>query len=592
MSEHRFQINLRGIIDLLSNHLYSGPQVYIRELLQNAVDAITARRALEPGHNGEITIEVTERRPATLTFEDNGIGLTEDEIHKFVATIGQSSKRDDIAGARAEFIGQFGIGLLSCFVASDEIVMITRHVREKRAYEWRGRPDGTYAIKAAGEDISPGTRVYLRCKEGCEEYFEPDRVRELARHFGALLPHPIRVNGAAVNDEPPPWRRKFETRREEADAMADFGRAVFAADFLDWIPLRSAAGEADGVAFVLPFASLAAKRQHRVYLKNMLLSETADNLLPDWAFFVQCVVNANALRPTASRESFYEDETLEETRESLGACLRRWLADLAKRDPKRLQQFMALHHLAVKALALEDDDAFRLFADWLPFDTSTGPMTLGEIRRAGGPVRYAPTVDQFRQIARVAAAQQITILNGGYVYDADLLERLPQVFPGVEVEPIDAAELSQRFDELTLEERDAADGFLRAADAALRPYKVSVELKKFRPPELPALYSIDAEEHFHRSIEQSKEIADGNWSDMLGSLSKKEASGAEICFNWANPLVGRIARLAQRPLQTLCIQMLYVQALLLGHHPLRAAELKLLNDGLLGLIERGLGDAK
>ena len=89
----------------------------------------------------------------------------------------------------------------------------------------------------------------------------------------------------------------------------------------------------DGVAFVLPFSpSLATKRTHRVYLKNMLLSEKAENLVPDWAFFVKCVVNANDLRPTASRESFYEDDKLEAAREALGRCLREYLVNLSKRD--------------------------------------------------------------------------------------------------------------------------------------------------------------------------------------------------------------------------------------------------------------------
>ncbi len=138
----------------------------------------------------------------------------------------------------------------------------------------------------------------------------------------------------------------------------------------------------DGVAFVLPYTpNLAAKRTHRVYLKNMLLSEEADNLLPDWAFFVKAVVNVNDLRPTASRESFYEDEKLDDARAALGDCLRDYLVDLSRRDPARLERLIALHHLAIKALAVEDDEFYRLFIDWLPFETSLGDMTLGEYRK-------------------------------------------------------------------------------------------------------------------------------------------------------------------------------------------------------------------
>ncbi|HLL72195.1 MAG TPA: ATP-binding protein, partial [Pyrinomonadaceae bacterium] len=94
--DYKFQINLRGIIDLLSNHIYSSPQIYVRELLQNGVDAILARRYVEPLHEGAIRIRVPDapagEQPA-LVFEDNGIGLDEAEIHRFLATIGQTSKR-------------------------------------------------------------------------------------------------------------------------------------------------------------------------------------------------------------------------------------------------------------------------------------------------------------------------------------------------------------------------------------------------------------------------------------------------------------------------------------------------------------------
>ena len=129
-TQRNFQVNLRGVIDLLSDHLYSGPHVYIRELLQNGIDAITARQQVDPSHAGAVKLEIIEgsdSRPTTLVAYDNGIGLTEDEVHEFLATIGQSSKRDTLE--RQDFIGQFGIGLLSGFVVSDEIVVITRSVK-------------------------------------------------------------------------------------------------------------------------------------------------------------------------------------------------------------------------------------------------------------------------------------------------------------------------------------------------------------------------------------------------------------------------------------------------------------------------------
>ena len=204
--EYPFKIHLRGIIDLLSKHLYSGPQVFLRELLQNGVDAIRARAELEPGYDGgEIAIEVMvprgKARPA-LVFVDDGIGLTDEEIHRFLSTIGESSKRGGDWDRPVDFLGQFGIGLLSCFIVSDEIVVLTRSARHEDAptIEWRGRPDGTYSVKTLDQSIAPGTQVYLTCKPGSEEFFAPEQVRESAARYGGLLPIPVRVTVASDSE--------------------------------------------------------------------------------------------------------------------------------------------------------------------------------------------------------------------------------------------------------------------------------------------------------------------------------------------------------------------------------------------------------
>jgi molecular chaperone HtpG len=597
---HKFQVHLRGIIDLLSHHMYSGPQVFIRELLQNGVDAIQARRAYQKGHVGEITLEIIlggkKGSAATLIFTDNGIGLTEAEIHEFLATIGQSSKRGEFQPPGG-FLGQFGVGLLACFIVSNEVVVVTRSAREpvQAALEWRGRQDGTYTIKTLGGDLPFGTQIYLTCKPGSEEFFEPDRVRELVEHFGSMLPVPIRfVQGQSsqvLNAEGSPWTKRYRSKAQERKALLDFGRRVFNASFFDVIPLHSEVGKVVGIAFVLPYSpSLAHKRTHRVYLKNMLLSESAEGLLPEWAFFVKCVVNVQDLRPTASRESFYEDNALAEARETLGVCLRDYLIALAEDEPERLHQLIQLHHLSMKALAAQDDDFFRIIIDYLPFETTLGVMTLKEFRRDQPALRYVANHDQYRQIAGVAAAQGEGIIDGGYVYDADLLDKYGHLFPEATVEQVDAASFAQSFEELSLEEQEECFHLLRNADAALRPYRCQADIKKFLPPEMPTLYHSSREGEFLRSVERSKDIADELWSGVLSNLSSRGNGGshAQLFFNHRNPLIRTLVKLKDSKLLKRAIQMLYVQALLMGHHPLQGNELSLLTEGLSDLIEECL----
>src|SRR5262249_7257761 len=162
---------------------------------------------------------------------------------------------------------------------------------------------------------------------GKEELFRSESIKDLALHYGVLLPYPIRVNTGrttvVVNENGAPWRRSYASEKARSQALLRFGKQSFGEAFLDAIPLRSRAAGVDGVALAVPHrVTLSARRTHRVYLRNMLLSEEADNLLPDWAFFVKAIVNSDRLRPTASRESFYEDDRLDTTRAELGTCLR------------------------------------------------------------------------------------------------------------------------------------------------------------------------------------------------------------------------------------------------------------------------------
>jgi molecular chaperone HtpG len=325
----------------------------------------------------------------------------------------------------------------------------------------------------------------------------------------------------------------------------------------------------------------------------MLLSESADNLLPDWAFFVKAVVNANDLRPTASRENFYEDDRLAAARDALGVCLRAYLVNLAEKKPDRLERFIDLHHRALKALAVEDDEFYRLFVDYLPFETTHGRMTFGEYRREHDTLLFAPTVDQFRQIARVASAQGRCVINAGYTYDQELIAKAPEIFDDLRVEELEASEIVQSFAELTMDEQESAHLLLSVAEAALKPFRCEPELKKFKPAELPALYSTSKDGRFFRSLEQSKEIADPLWGGVLDQLGKRERRAlahAQLCLNLENPLVARLVHLKNKTLIRRSIEMLYVQALLLGHQPLNAKEMTLLNDGLLALIEFGMAN--
>ncbi|MFF1406761.1 HSP90 family protein [Streptomyces sp. NPDC058294] len=594
---HTFQVDLRGLVDLLSHHLYSGPKVYLRELLQNAVDAITARRAAEPDAPARVRLYAAD---GTLRVEDSGVGLTESDVHSLLATIGRSSKRaEGLQEARSEFLGQFGIGLLACFVVAERIRVVSRSARTPQAppVEWTASDDGSYTVRTlpGAERPEPGTTVYLTARAGAAEWLAPERVLALARHFGALLPYDVRVGDEPVTELPAPWDRAYPGPTGRRAALARHCRELFGFTPLDSIDLDVPLAGIRGVAYVLPSAVSPAQRAtHRVHLKGMLLTERAEQLLPDWAFFVRCVLDTDSLRPTASRESLYEDETLAAVRDALGERIRSWLTGLAAGDPERLAAFLAVHHLGVKSLARHDRDMLRTMLPWLPFETTDGQLSLAEFARRHPVVHFTRTVEEFRQVAPIASAQGVGVVNGGYTYDGELVQALPQVLPGAVVAELDAQTVTAHLDAVDPGEELALSGFLAAARATLDPLGCDVVLRSFHPLSVPALHLDDRDARHEQARAAAEDRADDLWAGILGSL-RGSAPRARLVLNHLNPLVRRIAAVRDRELIGTATESLYGQALLMAQRPLRPADSALLNRAFIGLLAwatHGEGDGR
>ncbi|MER5557454.1 MULTISPECIES: HSP90 family protein [unclassified Streptomyces] len=599
-TSHTFQVDLRGLVDLLSHHLYSSPRVYLRELLQNAVDAITARQAIEPGAAGTITVRTGD----TLTVTDTGIGLSEADVHRFLATIGRSSKRTtegalDGAGldaARGEFIGQFGIGLLACFVVADEITVLSRTAADPSApaVEWRGHSDGRYTIRTlpASAVPEPGTTVRLVPRADTAQWTEPERVVSLARHYGGLLRHEVTVVGPRGEthrvNEAPPWERSHRSPVARREAMTAYCRALFDFTPLDTIELDLPAAGLRGVAYVLPTAMSPAQRAgHRVHLKGMLLTDQAPQLLPEWAFFVRCVVDTTSLRPTASREALYEDGTLSAVRDALGDRIRDWLTGLAASDPSLLHRFIDTHHLAVKALARYDDELLRIVLPWLPFETTDGNVTLEEFARKHPTLLVARSVEEFRQVAPIASAAGLGVVNGGYTYDRDLVHRLPEIRPGTAVTDLDPATVTAHLDAVDPAAELRAAAFLAIARDTVGVHDCDVVLRDFQPVTAPALLLDDREARHERTRSSLAAESDGLWADILGSL-RRESPRAQLVLNHLNPLVRQAITIADRDLAVAAAEALYGQALLLSRRPLRASESALLNRAFINLLTHAM----
>lgn len=598
--DYRFQINLKGMINLLSDHLYSSPDVFIRELLQNAVDALSMREDLcDEAFEPSIQVEIVHHERLILT--DTGIGLTEDEVHQFLATIGQSIKSSEKLEhlqfkhqTRSSYLGQFGIGLLACFMVSDEIEVFTRSAKSPDApvLRWLGQADGTYSVEHVELDMEPGTRVDLKAKRGKENHFTQRYVKERLLHYGRFLGAPLYLIVDEVTvplNRDPLWKRENVGSQEWYEEALSLGFDVFGEEFTDVIYLESQAGDVNGLAFVTGRqAKSSVQRKDHVYLKGMLLSDSMDQLLPSWAFFTRAIMNTQTLQPVASREAFSEGDQLKQARRELAGCLRAYLKSLAGDNSERFHDFLQTHYYALKHLCAEDLEFLELIGPWLPLETSSGKMSISDcIQRSGGSLFYAPTLDQFRELSLLAGAKNLTLINAGYSYDLAILSAYAQRNQ-IELIMLDADALISQMTSLSDFEAVFVDPVLQVAREVLERFNCQVSFKSFEPATVPALYSINHFGRWVREVEavakKSNELFQTILTDLTADQEAQEASRPHFIINYTNSIAQTLPMISdERKLQRL-IEVLYVQTLLLGHHAMNEQELSLISESLTGLM--------
>lgn len=588
MANCNFKVDLKGIIRLLSDNLYSSPDVFLRELLQNAVDAVKARKKLESDFtDGKITVSYKEKKDsAELIFQDNGVGLTKDEIHSFLSVIGQSSKRSE--EVRGSFIGQFGIGLLSCFLVAEEIKVVTRSVSEDNAYQWVGHSDGTYRVTVKKGEIEAGTSIYIQLKGRMYRQYDAEKIVQKLSEYGFLITTPIYYEIAGctkqINDAFIPWRQQFSTSEE----IMEFGEQLFGESFFDVIPLT---GETvRGYAFISTRQMTPASvNHHKIFLKNMFVTDDGKDLIPKWAFFTRCIVNAEDLTPTASRESFSKDYKLMKAKNEIEKCIFDYFVTLSQYDVRKLKYITMVHNVAIKSLAVENEQIYKLFFPFITFTTNKGSLTGFQILEAAKkmPVHYCADVDDYRRISPLVEGGEGLLINAGYIYDAKLLQMLGKYNKGIKIDLFNEGSYDNLLESPSKEELAQMALFINVAGEALEDCKCRVVLKKFSPGQLPAIYVPGTDAFLDNTL------GEGGFSDFFTGFDFQEEEQdyrAQLYLNCNSSLIKRLAAAKDMEMMSNIVQVLYVQAFMAGHYTMGEKEMAIMNKSLIKLVEYGLGE--
>lgn len=387
------EVNLNGLIEVLSKHLYSTPIVAVRELVQNGHDAIVRRRIEQPNPPQENWIRVSaDVAKATITIVDTGAGLTENEIHGFLATVGVGYTRmlrqqDDDTG----LIGMFGLGFLSAFVVAKEVTVLTTSWQTpEKGWKYHSSNGQRYSVTSC-KATQPGTQVILTLKEEYSHLASNTLLHRVLSRYCILLNEPVFVGDIdePVNKLLPPWRELAQEGVTMHRALAQRKNLAFAAQFessfepICTMPVAPfGASDAVGLLWIQDGATYGTSdnRNLSLFLRGMLLDDEARELLPPWAGFIGGVIESSKLTPTASREDLQRDEIWHAVREALTEALVCGLADLAQNQPEIWRRVLLRHNEALLGAALCDDRLFDLLKDKLQVPTSKGALLAKDLR--------------------------------------------------------------------------------------------------------------------------------------------------------------------------------------------------------------------
>jgi molecular chaperone HtpG len=366
---HEFQAEVQQLLDLMVHSLYSDKDIFLRELISNASDALDKLRfeqltKTDLGEVGEATIRLAvDREQRTLSIADNGIGMTRDEVIKNIGTIARSGTREFLRAIEAgqktpELIGQFGVGFYSAFMVADRIVLTTRRAGEATATRWESKGEGAYTV-TEGEREHPGTTVTLHLKpedteQGMRDYTVDHVLREIVKRYSDFVAYPIKLGDDTLNSMKAIWDRpKSEVTEDE---YREFYRHI-SHDWHD--PLRTIPVKIEGtleanallyIPSAAPFDLYSAemKRGLQLYVRRVFVMDECRELMPQHLRFVKGVVDAHDLSLNVSREILQKDRQIQVIRKQLVKKVLSTLEEMKRDQEEDYLKFWAAFGPALK----------------------------------------------------------------------------------------------------------------------------------------------------------------------------------------------------------------------------------------------------
>ncbi len=361
MTTHAFQTEVRQLLDIVIHAFYSDREVFIRELVSNASDALeklrlkqlTESAIYEPERELRITIN-TDEENKTLTIADAGIGMTQDEVVEFLGTIAHSGTKKflemmkETQGGTQDLIGQFGVGFYSVFMVADKVEVTTRSWQPSATpVRWVSDGQEGYELGDAPEDTQRGTSILIHLKEDADNFSKPDHVRYIIGKYSNFVGFPIDFNGEHLNTVQAIWmKNKKDVKPEEYEEFYKFISHTDSAPLTHMHFAADAPIELHSLLFAPaenPEAMGFGRCEPNValYCHKVLIDSKPEHLLPEWLRFLSGVVDSEDLPLNISREMLQDNSLLRRISGIITKRFIKHLEGLAKSDSDTYEKFWA-----------------------------------------------------------------------------------------------------------------------------------------------------------------------------------------------------------------------------------------------------------
>ena len=384
LEQGQIQIHTENIFPIIKKAVYSGHEVFLRELVSNGVDAISKRRMAamagdcSEGPEAKISIRI-DREANTLTISDNGIGMNVDEVKRYINQVAFSSAEDFLEKYKQEsdaIIGHFGLGFYSSFMVAKQVELVTLSASAgAEAVRWSCDGSPNFSLEVA-ERSEPGTDVILHLMEEELEYIEPARIRTLITTYCDFLPVEVQLEGETVNKREAPWRKSPRDLTDNDYIELYRYLYPFQGDPLLWVHLNTDYPyNLQGILFFPKSTGRAdwEKGEIKLYCNNVFVSDSIKEVVPRYLLPLRGVIDSPDIPLNVSRSALQTDRRVR----SIGGFVAKKVGDRLKElhrdDPKRYAESWESLAPFIKIGAMEDEKFADQVADLVLFGTSASP---------------------------------------------------------------------------------------------------------------------------------------------------------------------------------------------------------------------------